>query len=147
MSEYVERQNGVPLGAPGSLRNMISRSLGAASLAEFWRFWNPIWGYALGRFVYSPVRRLLPPVLAVIITFAVSGALHDIAATLVRRSPTFIVTPWFVFLGLGVILSQMMGMNMAVRPWSWRAAVNIAYLAACLGLALLVKQIWTGQMD
>lgn len=44
LSEYVERRNGVPLGARGSLANMLRRSLGARSFAGFWRYWSPIWG-------------------------------------------------------------------------------------------------------
>jgi len=64
--QYVERRNGVPLGDSNSLRNMLQRSFGAASFAGFWQYWNPIWGYGLGKYVYSPLRRVLPAVIALI---------------------------------------------------------------------------------
>ena len=44
LSQYVKFRNGVPLGDSQSLSNMLHRSLGAASFAEFWQYWNPIWG-------------------------------------------------------------------------------------------------------
>ncbi len=53
LGEYVQRRNGAPLGGAGSLRIMLHRSLGARSFAAFWQHWNPIWGYALGRFAYA----------------------------------------------------------------------------------------------
>lgn len=77
--QYVRLRNGVPPGDAKSLRNMLHRALGAASFAGFWQHWNPIWGYGLGKFVYSPLRRTSPPAAAFIMTFIVSGAIHDLA--------------------------------------------------------------------
>jgi hypothetical protein len=54
LSQYVHRRNGVPLGDAKSLPNMLHRSFGAASFAAFWQYWNPIWGYGLGKYVYTP---------------------------------------------------------------------------------------------
>ena len=65
-SEYVERRNGVPLGSPGSLRGVLRRSLGADTLGGFWRHWNPIWGYYLGRYVNAPLRRVMPSGVSVV---------------------------------------------------------------------------------
>jgi len=56
LAQYVRRRNGVPLGASGSLRNMFYRSLGAGSIAGFWRYWNPVFGYYLGRYIYAPLK-------------------------------------------------------------------------------------------
>ena len=44
LEAYVKHRNGVPLGASGSLENMLVRSLGAGTFAKFWQYWNPIWG-------------------------------------------------------------------------------------------------------
>ncbi len=49
LGQYVQHRNGVPLGDGKSLQNMLHRSLGAASFAGFWQYWNPIWGYGLGK--------------------------------------------------------------------------------------------------
>jgi len=95
LSQYVKKRNGVPLGANHSMRNMLSRALGAKSFPIFWHYWNPIWGYYLSRNVMRPISQFLPMWLAVLLTFLVSGALHDIAVALVKCQAIFFFTPWF----------------------------------------------------
>jgi hypothetical protein len=143
LSEYVRRRNGVALGAPSSLKNMMARSLGARSFAVFWQYWNPIWGYYLAKKVYSPLSQFLSSAQALIATFLVSGLIHDLAVTLILGTPVFICTPWFFFLGLGVMVGKIMGMNLSHYSWVARATVNTLYLAACLGLALGVRFLWS----
>ena len=139
LAQYVHRRNGVPLGHPHSLRNMLHRSLGAGSFAEFWHYWNPIWGYGLGRYVYAPIQSVLPPAFALILTFAVSGGLHDLATAAVRRSGAFFFTPWFFVLGVGVVLGRALGFDFSSRPWWMRASINLSYLALCLALAWVAR--------
>jgi hypothetical protein len=136
LREYVLRRSGTRLGGAGSLRTMLSRSFGASSFAAFWQHWNPIWGYGLGRFVYAPVRRRAPAAVGVMATFLVSGVAHDVAVTLVRGSFTFVVTPWFLLLGIGVLVARATGMDLSRRPWWVRAAANAGYLAGCLTVTL-----------
>ena len=85
LSQYVSRRNGVPLGHKSSLPNNLSRALGAESSATFWQHWNPIWSYYLWRFVYSPVSGRSPRLVALILAFAVSAALHDLAIGLAGK--------------------------------------------------------------
>ena len=139
--QYVHRRNGVPLGASGSLRSMLHRSLGAGSLEGFWRHWNPIFGYYLGRFVDSPLRRVVPRSAAQVLTFVVCGALHDMVTMAIRGSATFLFTPWFFFLGVGVVIGRLAGMDTMRHPWAVRAGINLTYIVACLALAILAKQI------
>ena len=139
LSQYVEFRNGAPLGDSKSFSNMLHRSLGAASFAEFWQYWNPIWGYGLGKYVYAPARRILPPAAAYIVTFVVSGGVHDLATIAVRRSFAFLFTPWFFLLGVGAVLGQALGMDFGKRPFWQRATVNFTYLVTCLLLTLIVK--------
>ena len=141
LAEYVLRANGTALGSAGSLRSMASRSLGAASFAAFWRHWNPIWGYGLRRFVHDPLRRFVPPAIAVLATFVVSGALHDGAATLVRGSTTLVATPWFLILGIGALAGRRLGMDLSHRPWRWRASVHLLYLGGSLAATLLLRSV------
>lgn len=138
LAEYVHRRNGTPLGGAGSIRNMLSRSFGAASFAAFWRHWNPIWGYGLQRFVHQPLRRLVPPAIAVLATFVVSGALHDGVATLVRGSTTLVMTPWFLLLGIGALAGRRLGMDLSRWPRPWRATVHLAYLGGSLAATWLL---------
>lgn len=139
LGQYVALRNGVPLGDGRSLRNMLQRSFGAASFAGFWQYWNPIWGYGLGRYVYGPLRRVLHPAVAFILTFAISGALHDLATMAVSWSPAFLFTPWFVLMGMGAVWGRVLGMDLGKRPFWLRAAVNLAYLVFCLLPALALR--------
>ena len=137
LGQYIRRRNGLAPGASGSLRNMLSRSLGAGSFAGFWRYWNPVFGYYLGRHVYQPLARLLPRSVALVSTFVACGALHDLVTTLVRGSAAFLFTPWFFLLGTGVVVGERIGLSFSDRPRAVRVAINISYLAVCLGLTIV----------
>ncbi|WP_068547714.1 acyltransferase [Thalassotalea crassostreae] len=134
LSEYVKKRNGVALGDSGSMTNMLQRSLGAGSFYLFWQFWNPVWGYYLSRNVMKPMSRYFPVSLAIILTFAVSGALHDLAITLVKWKLTFLFTPWFVMLSLVVIATKKFGISYHRNPWFVRALINISIIVICLFL-------------
>lgn len=142
LAQYVERRNGVPLGDSKSLQNMLKRSFGATSFAGFWQYWNPIWGYGLGKYVHSPLRRILPPIAAFIMTFIISGSIHDLATMVIRQSVAFLFTPWFFLLGVGAVLGRAVGMDLSDYPWWVRASINLVYLVFCLALTLLVKKIF-----
>lgn len=111
LATYVKRRNGVAFGEAGALLKMLYRSLGADSFAEFWQYWNPIFGYYLGRHVFVPLKNWLPPAIALIVTFIFCGALHDLVTTLVRGSIAFLFTPWFFVMGLGVVSGQFIQLN------------------------------------
>ena len=141
-ARYIHRRNGVPLGSSGSLRNMLRRSLGAGSFAGFWQYWNPVWGYGLARYVHSPLKRVVPPRAALIATFVVCGALHDLVIIAIRGSATFLFTPWFFLLGIGVVLGRAVGMDFSSRPWLIRACVNLTYVGACLAATLIARRVF-----
>lgn len=134
---YIRRRNGVPAGAAGGLRNMLYRAFGAPTFAGFWRYWNPVFGYALGRYVFVPLKRALPVPLALVATFVICGALHDLVTAAVRGAPAFLFTPWFFFLALGVLCGQASGLDLSGRRWLLRAGANFAYVAVCLALTLV----------
>jgi D-alanyl-lipoteichoic acid acyltransferase DltB (MBOAT superfamily) len=121
---------------------MFRRSFGARSFASFWQYWNPVFGYGLGRYVYTPLYRVVPSAIALIATFVFCGALHDLVTMAVRGSIAFLFTPWFFFLGVGVVAGRAVSMDLSRYPWALRAGVNFAYLATCLAAALAVKNIW-----
>jgi hypothetical protein len=73
-------------------------------------------------------------------TFVACGfLLHDLPAWLFARR---VVPPGatiaFTLFGLGVIFSEWFHMDISRWPARARAATNIAYLAACIGVMLLV---------
>lgn len=138
---YVERRNGVPLGASGSLQNMLTRSFGAGNFARFWQYWNPIWGYGLGRYVYAPLNRFFPRVVALILTFTVSGLIHDMVIMFLRREPAFIFTPWFAMMSLIVIIGQYFRLDYSGQPFLVRMVINLSQIVSCLMLTLGLQQV------
>jgi D-alanyl-lipoteichoic acid acyltransferase DltB (MBOAT superfamily) len=114
----------------------------AASFAEFWRRWNPVYGYFLAYYVYRPSARHLPRPAAVMATFLFAGLiLHDLPAWLVTRR---ILPPGgaiaFTLFGAGLVASQHAGMNMSTRPTAVRVAVNVTYIVTCTGLMLVIAR-------
>ena len=136
LSEYVKKRNGVALGASGSMSNMLKRSLGASSFYLFWHYWNPIWSYYLSRKIMKPLRQLFPIWLAIIMTFAVSGALHDLAVTLVKWRLTFFFTPWFTLMSFMVLATKRYRISYKEFHWLIRASINIALVVVCLVLTI-----------
>ncbi len=106
LSRYVYRRNGVKLGHKSSLFNMLVNAFGAPSFYQFWLYWNPVWGYYLGRYIMRPLSKRLPSFIALILTFAVSGLLHDVAVSLIKMNFVFIFTPWFMIMGAIAVLSK-----------------------------------------
>ena len=141
VAEYVEQRNGVPLGDSNSLQNMLQRSFGASSFARFWQYWNPIWGYGLGKYVYAPMQRVLPMAIALIMTFVVSGVLHDVVTMALRRSVTFFFTPWFFILGVGVVVGRVVKMDLSNYAWWIRASVNLSYLVLGAIVTIMAKRV------
>ena len=143
LGQYIERRNGVPVGASGALRNMLHRSLGAGSFASFWGYWNPIFGYYLAKYVDAPLRRVLPRSIALLLTFVICGTLHDLAAMAVRGSVAFFCTTMFFFFGAGVLVGRWAGLDFSGLPWAARAAINITYIVSCFALALIARQAFS----
>lgn len=142
LSQYVKKRNDVPLGANHSMRNMLSRALGAKSFPIFWHYWNPIWGYYLSRNVMRPLRQFLPMWLAVLLTFLVSGALHDLAVALVKWQAMFFFTPWFGIMGVIVIASSKYRLSYRDRPWVIRALINLLFIFSSFALTEFMLSLW-----
>ncbi|WP_028772481.1 hypothetical protein [Shewanella waksmanii] len=138
LAQYVKKRNGVALGAAGSLSNMLHNSLGAASFAQFWLYWNPIWGYYLARFIMQPCRQVMPGALAIIATFTVSGALHDLAISLLKAQFVWPLTPWFSLMGLGVVATKVFNITYGNQPWLLRAFFNASWVLGCYAIVKLL---------
>jgi len=141
LSQYVKRRNGVPLGGSGSLSNMLQRSLGSGSFSGFWQYWNPIWGYYLSRYIFSPLNTRLPTTVAVMLTFITSGLLHDFAASLIKMKLIFVTTPWFVLMGFTVVMSERLNISYSHFSWFYRAVINVFIIVINLFLALFLKAL------
>jgi len=139
LSDYVKKRNGVPLGASNSLRNMMIRSLGAGKFSQFWIYWNPIWSYYLGKYIFKPLKRIFPPALSLILTFAFCGFLHDLAIMSLRWNFELLLTPWFLIMGFCVVLGEYAKIDYSKFTWIIRASINLLIILSCLLIAYQVR--------
>ena len=142
LSQYVKKRSGLPLGASGSMTNMLKRSLGADSFENFWRYWNPIWGYYLSRYIMKPLCQWMPIWLATILTFAVSGALHDLAVVILKWKTIFFFTPWFALMGLAVVITKGFNLQYANSPWFIKAFFNVMTIVICFYGASFIDSMY-----
>ena len=139
LSDYVKQRSGVSLGADGSMSNMLKRSLGAKSFPLFWNYWNPIWGYYLSRNVMRPLNRHYSASVATLLTFLVSGGLHDLAISLIRRDLVVFVTPWFALMGGLVVASNVFRIAYAGYTWVVRMIFNLGFIVGSYYVTVLLK--------
>ena len=107
LSDYVKKRNGVPLGANNSLKNMMIRSLGAGEFSTFWKYWNPIWSYYLRKYIFKPLKIIVPPALSLILTFAFCGFYHDLVIMLFRWNFELLGFYLWVFVSFYVIMLKL----------------------------------------
>jgi hypothetical protein len=70
----------------------------------------------------------LPRSLAVILTFAICGfLLHNLPLLAYTGVP--LITLWFILLGAGVVVGELLRMNLSRQRYLVRAAVNLLYLS------------------
>ena len=128
------RRMGNPTGPWDGLRSMFALSFGANSFADFWRYWNPVYHYFLGYWIYRPLSAVVPRPIAILISFAFCGFfLHDLPLLAFTHMP--LITVWFLFLGAGVIVGQALHMDLSAQPRSLRVVVNLVYIAGLFELA------------
>jgi len=139
LSDYIKKRNGVPLGASNSLRNMLYRSLGAGKFSVFWKYWNPIWSYYLGKYIYKPLKVILPLAFSLILTFVFCGFIHDVAIMLLKWNFQLLLTPWFLIMGLCVVISDFIKLDYSKHAWIIRACINVLIIGCCLILAYQIR--------
>jgi hypothetical protein len=139
LSDYVKKRNGVPLGANKSFRKMMINSLGAGKFSKFWVYWNPIWNYYLGKYIFKPLKIIFPPALSLILTFIFCGFLHDLVIMLLRWNFEILLTPWFLLMGFCVVLGDYAKIDYSKFTWIIRASINILIISSCLFIAYQVR--------
>lgn len=136
-SQYQRRRLGPASTEWQRIVSMLGRSLSAPTFAGFWRYWNPLFSYYLYYRCYRPLVRHVPRAPAVVLTFAVSGAVHDFFASLVLRDPFVFCTPVFAVFGLYVVAEEAVG---------WRLGGAPKWLRAVFHVTLIVGTVWVGQV-
>jgi len=132
-TEYIRRKTGNRSTEWERIVYMTRHSFTAPTFRTFWQNWNPLWSYYLTYKVYGPLRLHLPDGLAIVLTFALSGFLHDVAAMIVLGQGFFLFTCLFTMLGLWVLAEAWLGI-------SFRKNAN--WMRVMYHLILLVSFTW-----
>ena len=89
-----------------------------------------------------PLASFLPTSLATFVTFLVSGALHDLAVSIVELKTVLFFTPWFGLMGLIVVVSKGAGISYGHVSWPVRAFINASFILVSLGLMYFVEKLY-----
>ncbi len=145
LGQFIERRLGKGTDTGALLREMFVRSFGAGSFQDFWRYWNPVYGYILYYYCYKPLRRVLPRPVAVLLTFFSSGFfLHDlpfgwwIRALRAQSLPVPFVALWFTLIGVLVLIGAALNLNFAQQPFRVRVLINVLHIVGAFLVALFL---------
>ena len=144
LTEYVKKRNGVPIGSSKSLRNNLYRSLGAKNFSTFWNYWNPIFGYYLGKYIFKPSKRIFPVGVALLFTFIFCGMIHDSVTMIFRWKISFFFTIWFSMMGIAVLITRFFNHNFNKQNWIFRASVNLSIVGLCFLLTIFLTRFQSG---
>ena len=134
LAEYIHFRLGDENRLWPLLRANFVRSFTAPSLADFWRYWNPVYGYYLAKLIYRPLRRRLPRALCVLATFAVSGfLLHDVfswplVTAVTRQLYVPHTTAWFLLVALLVLAGEAVALRFDRLGGVTRVLLHVAVL-------------------
>jgi Membrane bound O-acyl transferase family len=88
-------------------RPIMQAPLSAASLSDFWGSrWNLGFRQLTHRMIFQPVRMRSTVALATLLSFLVSGVVHDLVISLPARGGYGLPTCYFVLQGLGVLFER-----------------------------------------
>jgi len=132
LTAYIKKRNGVSIGDPKSLRNNLYRSIGAKNFSTFWNYWNPIFGYYLGKLIFKPLKKKFPVSISLVFTFIVCGLIHDVVTTIVHGKMSLFFTTWFLLMSFAVLLTKILKHNFSNQIWITRALINLSIISICL---------------
>ncbi len=128
-------------------QKIFTKPFKAASLRKFWWYWNPGYGYFLLFYCYRPLRSYFPHAWALIITFLVCGFFHDILYMVPMaimddgKIPLPFVTTWFLFIAIGIIISEMMQLDLKKINPAIRPIIHLVFLGLTFLITLFLSSI------
>ncbi len=118
---------------------MLLHSFGAGNFAGFWKYWNPIWGFYLGKYIYKPLEKRMPRAFSLLLTFAFCGFLHDLVIMLLRRDFALLFTPWFSAMALFIVISEVFNISYSSYSLGVRILINLTSIVICFALTYPVQ--------
>jgi predicted DCC family thiol-disulfide oxidoreductase YuxK len=108
---------------------LMRNPMRATSLAEFWgRRWNTAFHELATRFTFGPLRPRFGVTAAMVLTFVVSGVIHELVITVPAGAAYGWPTGYFVLQGLGVAgertpVARRLGLGTGWRGWLYTVAI------------------------
>ena len=106
LRRYLTKKLGNKKTITACLKFMLQKSFYSKSFREFWKHWNPLWSYFLTYYSYKPLKTKLPKSIAVLLTFGISGALHDVFVMLLLQKFYYLFTMIFLVFGALVLVES-----------------------------------------
>lgn len=103
----------------------------ATSVAEFWsRRWNLAFRDYASPFLFVPLMRKTNPSVAVLVGYAFSGLVHELAISVPARAGYGLPTLYFVIQGGAMLLERVVEkrsfrITSGIRGWVWTAMVTV----------------------
>jgi predicted DCC family thiol-disulfide oxidoreductase YuxK len=125
---------------------IMQKPLAATSLAEFWaRRWNRAFSDLANHLAFRPLRRLTGAPAAIILTFALSGLVHELVITLPAGGDYGLPTTYFVIQALGILIER----SRAGRQWRLGSGLRgraFVFIFTCGPLPLLFPPVFVHQV-
>lgn len=139
--DYIRKRYGVSIGGSKSLRNNLYRSFGSKNFSTFWNYWNPIFGYYLGKYIFKPLKQIFPVSISLLLTFLICGLIHDAVTTIFRGKISVFFSIWFLLMGLAVLLTRTLKHNFSKQLWVVRASINLSIIGVCLLMTIYINKL------
>ncbi|MFK8010872.1 MAG: MBOAT family O-acyltransferase [Marinicellaceae bacterium] len=132
LKKYLTYKFGNYTGSLDGILYMLKQSFMAATFRGFWQNWNPLWSFYLIFYVYKPINKLLSKNLSILLTFLISGFLHDCVAMLLMHQYSYKMTLFFFLLAIFVLIEKVLNFNIAKVPKLLRPIYHLTLIALCL---------------
>ncbi len=133
LKSYVNRVLGAP-DTIGQLNISIEKAFHARSFKLFWRYWNPLYGYILSKYIHKPLSKKMNDKISTLITFVLSGLiLHDswfmpLYYILFNKFVFFPVTIIFFCFGIILIIEDSFRLRKNILDDKAHVLINIVYV-------------------
>ena len=97
---------------------IMCNPIASRSVREFWgRRWNRAFHAAVESLVFRPCARRLGATGALLVTFTVSGLIHDLMISVPACGGYGLPTLYFLLQGSAIVLERTIGLNSGLRGW------------------------------